>query len=209
MNWDLELAAKMLVGFSLASLLVVNLKGFKYTVLYIVFAYLIHYQNDHFFNYVQLFLVILLLLNPTEIRGSLIFALLIMTISAIITMIWATTQAFDLFIVRDLTAVSALITSVIFLIPKHKDYSLSITLALFSIFFYSYANQYSPFARVSWPFACLSLLPYLGMTVIGKHFEGSIAHKLLTKLLKVIAHKIKVGGDSRKTMIVHQIIKLK
>lgn len=209
MRWDLNLAVIMLLGFSLATWLFVNKEGYKHVGIYTAFALCLYFRQDAFFNIVPLFLLTILLFNPTEIRGSLIFVATLMTITTVTSVTALVQGDYNMFFLRDLTSGSSFIAASIFIFPKHKDYSLALTFTLFAMFFYSYGNPYSPFIQIAWPFACLSLIPYLGMTVIHNHFEGSIAHKYMTKALKHMAKKLKIKDKSKSTTLALAIFKLK
>jgi len=209
MNWNLDLAALMLLGLSLASWLFVNRQGYKFVLVYTLFSLAIYIDIDLFLYLVPLLLLLIFYLNPTEIRGVLILGVTLVTIAAVTSITTLADGSYNVFLVRDLTSGTSIATASLLILPKHRDYALALTFGLFAIFFYSFANQYSPFLRVSLPFACLSLLPYLGMTVIGKHFEGSLAHRYLTKALKKLAIRLKVGGKSKYTGMVLEVLRLK
>jgi len=211
MNWNLELAIWMLLGFSLGSWLFVNKQGYKYVLVYTLFSVIIYLDNDSFLYAVPLLLLLIFYLNLTEIRGVLIFGVILMTIAAVISITTFADKSYNMFLVRDMSSGASVTVAALFLIPKHKDISIAITFGMFALFFYSYSNPLSSstMATISLPFACLSLLPYLGMTVIGKHFEGSFAHRQLTRLLKKLAIRLKVGGKSKYTGMVLEVLRLK
>lgn len=207
MSWSLELSVVMLLGMSLASWLFVNKQGYKYALVYTLFSLIVYTERSLFFNTAPILLLILFLLNPKEIKGALIFGVTLMTVSAVAAAYSLTQERYDVFLVRDIASGMSIASAGMFLLPSHKDYSSALTLTLFSACFYSYANPLSPLIQVSLPFACLSLIPYLGMTVINNHFEGSFAHIYLTKALRALAKRLKISDKSKKTLIALQTFK--
>jgi len=212
MSWDLSLSITILTGFSLSTWLFVNKEGYKHALIYTLFCIVLYFNESLFMNIAPIFLLVILLLNPTEIKGSLIFALVLVALSATNSSV-AIAQTYsgnvqDVFLLRDLTAGTSAITAMVFVLPTHKDYPISLTFCLFAICFYSYANPYSPLVQVAFPFACLSLIPYLCMTVINNYSEGSIAYRLQLRILRTIARRLKIKDKSKYSTLAVAILKL-
>lgn len=206
MYWNLSLAINILLASSIAMLLATNKKGLLCVALYVAFSYRLNTVETNIIYIASIFIYTLVFQSKVEIRGMLIGAITLMTIS--------TTYAFiclarvygpssvppDIFLLRDLTAFSALFTGLVYLIPKHRHTALAYTLIVFAIFFYSYSNPIFPFKYlrvVSHPFAVLSLLPYLGITIITHHYNGSLIQRFVRWSKKSRANKaLMVGGGS-------------
>jgi len=218
MEWNLTLAINILLWTSLASWFFANKEGMKFSLVYTIFSLTLYAREDSFLNAVSMFLFLILLINKTEIRGALIIAITLLAISATNSSV-ALAQALstppvpmDIFEIRNLTVASAMVTSSIFVLPRHKNYLITLTLLSFSLFFYSYSNPHNIFAMlnaVSFPFACLSFIPYLVLTIFNNHFEGSFTYHYLTKALKVIAKRLKDESSSKYAGLALQILKLR
>lgn len=219
MSWNMELASGLLLGMSLGSLLFVSKKGLKQPLMYCAFAGMLQYENTMFFNAAPIFLLILFLFRDKEIRRGAYLSVLLMTCVAagscwsLANGNWAETDDFHRYMLwlRNGTSFSSIATAGILFLPSpnYRDIPFASTLVLFTMAFYSYANPYSPIVQAAWPLACLSLIPYLYMTTLTNHFEGSFAHIYLTKALRHIAKRLKVGGDSKYTGFVLQVLKLR
>jgi len=206
MNWNLSLAINILLGASIALILITNRSGLKYILLYVMFALRLHYEIGDMVYITSLFLLLLVLIDEVEIRGLIILGIVSLTASAVygivsLVSIYTENPAQpDIIAIKNYTVYSTIIVGLVYLLPKHRNILLGCTLIIFSVFFYSYFNSAIPFKYlrpVSFPFACLSLIPYLGVTIIGKHYEGSLAQRfVIWSKRRTASNNLKLRGVS-------------
>jgi len=180
--WNLEVAIKIFAGLSFVALLLINRKGLRQLIWYSLFAVIIWYDRQLFYQSVSVLLTLLVIFRNGKITSALAFSALLLGASTIIGLSPYIYKWSYFLIYKESLSIACIGSMIILATEGKRNYVFIAQLFIFNIFWTAYAQPNNPLIQISMPMACLSLLLYPYMYVITVRFKGSIAYIIIQYL---------------------------
>jgi len=180
--WNLEVAIKIFAGLSIVALLLINKRGLRQLVWYSIFAAVILYDRQLWYQSVSMLLTLLVIFRNGKITPALALSALLLGISAIIGLSYFIYEWNYFMVYKESLSIACIGSMIILATEGKRNYVFIAQLFIFNIFWSAYASPGNPLIQISMPMACLSLLLYPYMYVITVRFKGSIIYILFQYL---------------------------
>jgi len=180
--WNLEVATKIFGVLSFVALLLINKRGLRQLIWYSLFAIVIWYDRQLWWQAVSVLLTLLVVFRNGKITPALAFSALLLGTSSLIGLSSLIYKWNYFLIYKESLSIACLASAVILATEGKRNYVFIAQLFIFNIFWSAYASPGNPLVNISMPMACLSLLLYPYMYVITVRFKGSIAYIIIQYL---------------------------